>query len=178
MQNFILTLETYLCDCVSMTADSKPPKPAIKSSTLPRTSSQGKRNETFHHFQKIFLRYLTTLTNNHFEFEFKHLNVFNFNSIFNKAERDRLKPAPPMKQGSLSNQYQHLTLSPEVYNHLRGLQKKTKDLKSEVKTLRRLAQSQAIAVREDIKDTFMRIRATLLATSGSHWGQNDQERVR
>ncbi|KAG5682506.1 hypothetical protein PVAND_011855 [Polypedilum vanderplanki] len=116
-----------------MTADSKPPKPAIKSSTLPRTSSQ---------------------------------------------ERDRLKPAPPMKQGSIQNQYQHLTLAPEVYNHLRGLQKKTKDLKSEVKTLRRLAQSQAIAVREDIKDTFMRIRATLLATSGSHWGQNDQERTR
>jgi hypothetical protein len=84
-----------------------------------------------------------------------------------------------MKQNSLSNQYQnqnHLTLAPEVYNHLRGLQKKTKDLKSEVKTLRRLAQSQAIAVREDIKDTFMRIRATLLAT-GTHWGQNDQERV-
>lgn len=76
-----------------------------------------------------------------------------------------------------ANQYQHLTLAPEVYNHLRGLQKKTKDLKSEVKTLRRLAQSQAIAVREDIKDTFMRIRATLLATSGTHWGQNDQERV-
>jgi SRC kinase signaling inhibitor 1 len=77
----------------------------------------------------------------------------------------------------LANQYQQLTLAPEVYNHLRGLQKKTKDLKSEVKTLRRLAQSQAIAVREDIKDTFMRIRATLLATSGTHWGQNDQERV-
>ncbi|XP_070499918.1 myb-like protein P isoform X5 [Chironomus tepperi] len=115
-------------------ADSKPPKPAIKSSTLPRTSSQ--------------------------------------------AERDRLKPAPPLKQNSLTNQYQHLTLAPEVYNHLRGLQKKTKDLKSEVKTLRRLAQSQAIAVREDIKDTFMRIRATLLATSGSHFGQNDQERTR
>ena len=94
-----------------------------------------------------------------------------------KAERDRLKPAPPLKQNSLTNQYQHLTLAPEVYNHLRGLQKKTKDLKSEVKTLRRLAQSQAIAVREDIKDTFMRIRATLLATSGSHFGQNDQERV-
>jgi SRC kinase signaling inhibitor 1 len=97
--------------------------------------------------------------------------------VFIYVERDRLKPAPPMKQGSISNQYQHLTLAPEVYNHLRGLQKKTKDLKSEVKTLRRLAQSQAIAVREDIKDTFMRIRATLLATSGSHWGQNDQERV-
>lgn len=101
-------------------------------------------------------------------------NAINFN--FSITERDRLKPVPPLAANH-SNQYQHLTLAPEVYNHLRGLQKKTKDLKSEVKTLRRLAQSQAIAVREDIKDTFMRIRATLLATNGTHWGQNDQERV-
>lgn len=97
------------------------------------------------------------------------------------TERDRLKPVPPLPNNNIinnNNQYQHLILAPEVYNHLRGLQKKTKDLKTEVKTLRRLAQSQAIAVREDVKDTFMRIRATLLATNGTHWGQNDQERVK
>ena len=70
-----------------------------------------------------------------------------------------------------------MALAPEVYNHLRGLQKKAKDLRTEVKTLRRLAQTQAVAVREDIKDTFMRIRATLLATSGNQWGSCDQERV-
>lgn len=68
-------------------------------------------------------------------------------------------------------------IAPEVYNHLRGLQKKAKDLRTEVKTIRRLAQSQAVAVREDIKDTFMRIRATLLASNGNQWGQGDQERV-
>lgn len=88
------------------------------------------------------------------------------------------KPLPPSKQPSISNQYRaDLTLAPEVYNHLRGLQKKAKDLRIEVKTLRRLAQTQAVAVREDIKDTFMRIRATLLASSGNQWGQGDQERV-
>lgn len=91
------------------------------------------------------------------------------------------KPLPPSKQqtNQISNQYRaDLTLAPEVYNHLRGLQKKAKDLRTEVKTLRRLAQTQAVAVREDIKDTFMRIRATLLATSGNQWaGQCDQERV-
>lgn len=90
-----------------------------------------------------------------------------------------LKPVPPLKQSSITNQYRaDLTLSPEVYNHLRGLQKKAKDLRTEVKTIRRLAQSQAVAVREDIKDTFMRIRATLLASSGNQWIQGDQERVR
>ncbi|XP_063696322.1 uncharacterized protein LOC134827553 isoform X5 [Culicoides brevitarsis] len=114
--------------------DSKPPKPAIKSSTLPRMSSQ---------------------------------------------ERT-LKPAPPAKGLNFAvNQYPaHLTLAPEVYNHLRGLQKKAKELRTEVRTLRRLAQTQAMAVREDIKDSFIRIRATLLAGGGNLWGQGDQERKR
>ncbi|XP_061519526.1 coiled-coil domain-containing protein AGAP005037 isoform X3 [Anopheles gambiae] len=116
-------------------ADTKPPKPAIKSSTLPRTSSQ---------------------------------------------ERDRLKPPPPPKPLVMiaGNQYRtDLTLAPEVYNQLRGLQKKAMDLRTEVRTLRRLTQTQAVAVREDIKDTFMRIRATLLSNSGFVWGQGDKERT-
>ncbi|XP_065082476.1 coiled-coil domain-containing protein AGAP005037 isoform X6 [Ochlerotatus camptorhynchus] len=116
-------------------ADSKPSKPAIKSSTLPRTSSQ---------------------------------------------ERDRLKPAPPPKPLVLAtNQYNaDLSLSPEVYNNLRSLQKKAKDLRTEVRAMRRLTQTQAVAIREDIKDTFMRIRATLLSSSGALWGQSDQERTK
>lgn len=71
-----------------------------------------------------------------------------------------------------------LALAPEVYNHLRGLQKKAKDLRIEVRTLRRLSQAQAIAVREDIKDTYMRIRATLLANSGVFSGQGDHDKMR
>ncbi|XP_017134034.1 coiled-coil domain-containing protein CG32809 isoform X4 [Drosophila elegans] len=120
-------------------ADTKPTKPAIKSSTLPRTSSQ---------------------------------------------ERDRLKPPPPPKpivlaQTTHPNYRADIALAPEVYNHLRGLQKKAKDLRMEVRTLRRLSQAQAVAVREDIKGTFMRIRATLLASSGSFWDhQGDQDATR
>lgn len=97
-------------------------------------------------------------------------------------ERDRLKPPPPPKPIALASTHPNyrpdIALAPEVYNHLRGLQKKAKDLRMEVRTLRRLSQAQAVAVREDIKDTFMRIRATLLASSGSYWGQGDQERTR
>ncbi|XP_023159005.1 coiled-coil domain-containing protein CG32809 isoform X2 [Ceratitis capitata] len=121
-------------------ADTKPTKPAIKSSTLPRTSSQ--------------------------------------------AERDRLKPPPPPKPLVLAQTHQtyraDIALAPEVYNHLRGLQKKAKDLRMEVRTLRRLSQAQAVAVREDIKGTFMRIRATLLTSSGTFWGnhQGDQDATR
>lgn len=44
--------------------------------------------------------------------------------------------------------------------------------------MRRLSQAQSVAVREDIKSTFMRIRATLLASSGSFWVQGDQDTTR
>lgn len=71
-----------------------------------------------------------------------------------------------------------IELAPEVYNHLRGLQKKAKDLRMEVRSLRRLSQAQSVAVREDIKNAFMRIRATMLATNGNFWHQNDQENIR
>lgn len=71
-----------------------------------------------------------------------------------------------------------LALAPEVYNHLRALQKKAKDLRIEVRTLRRLSQAQALAVREDIKDAFMGIRATLMSNCGLFSGYGDPERSR
>ncbi|XP_048518708.1 coiled-coil domain-containing protein AGAP005037 isoform X3 [Dendroctonus ponderosae] len=121
-------------------ADQKPTKPAIKSSTLPRTSSQ---------------------------------------------ERDRLKPAPPPKPASLSpgqydsRIYRDLQLTPEMYNQLRGLQKKAKDLRAEVRNLRRMSQAQAHSVKETIRDAFIKIRATLLAGGEQVWQAGmDQERVR
>ncbi|XP_030745048.1 coiled-coil domain-containing protein AGAP005037 isoform X8 [Sitophilus oryzae] len=121
-------------------ADTKPTKPAIKSSTLPRTSSQ---------------------------------------------ERDRLKPAPPPKPASLSpgqydsRIYRDLQLTPEMYNQLRGLQKKAKDLRAEVRNLRRMSQAQAHSVKETIRDTFIKIRAMLLAGGEQVWQAGmDQERVR
>ncbi|XP_050302818.1 coiled-coil domain-containing protein AGAP005037 isoform X4 [Anthonomus grandis grandis] len=121
-------------------ADQKPTKPAIKSSTLPRTSSQ---------------------------------------------ERDRLKPAPPPKPASLSPSqydsriYRDLQLTPEMYNQLRGLQKKAKDLRAEVRNLRRMSQAQAHSVKETIRDTFIKIRAMLLAGGEQVWQAGmDQERVR
>lgn len=83
-----------------------------------------------------------------------------------------------LAQTAHSNYRADIALAPEVYNHLRGLQKKAKDLRTEVRTLRRLSQAQAVAVREDIKSTFMRIRATLLASSGSIWGHQDQDATR
>uniref|UniRef100_A0A146L3D3 Coiled-coil domain-containing protein CG32809 n=2 Tax=Lygus hesperus TaxID=30085 RepID=A0A146L3D3_LYGHE len=110
------------------TADTKPTKPAIKSSTLPRMSSQ---------------------------------------------DRDRHKPTPPPKPVSLSpgqyesrNVYRDLQLTAEMYNHLRGLQKKAKDLRQEVRNLRRMSQTQAHTVRETLRDAFLKIRSVLVSAGG------------
>lgn len=56
-----------------------------------------------------------------------------------------------------------------MYNQLRGLQKKAKDLRTEVRNLRRLSQAQAHSVRESIRDTFIKIRAMLLASGEQVW---------
>ena len=52
-----------------------------------------------------------------------------------------------------------LQLTAEMYNELRGLQKKAKDLRQEMRNLRRMSQSQAHSVRETIRDTFLKIRS-------------------
>ncbi|XP_015116844.1 uncharacterized protein LOC107041006 [Diachasma alloeum] len=117
-------------------ADTKPTKPAIKSSTLPRMSSQ---------------------------------------------ERDRHKPNLPPKPVALAAGgyvYRDLALTPEMYNQLRGLQKKAKDLRQEVRNLRRMSQAQAHTVRETIRDTFITIRAMLLSGGDGAWAAGDSEKVR
>lgn len=63
-----------------------------------------------------------------------------------------------------------------MYNNLRGLQKKAKDLRTEVRSLRRMSQAQAIAIREDINDAFMRIRATMLAGTDNFRNQDDKDK--
>ncbi|XP_011307844.1 uncharacterized protein [Fopius arisanus] len=117
-------------------ADTKPTKPAIKSSTLPRMSSQ---------------------------------------------ERDRHKPNLPPKPVALATGgyvYRDLALTPEMYNQLRGLQKKAKDLRQEVRNLRRMSQAQAHTVRETIRDTFITIRAMLLSGGDAAWAAGDSEKIR
>ncbi|XP_030745052.1 coiled-coil domain-containing protein CG32809 isoform X12 [Sitophilus oryzae] len=75
--------------------------------------------------------------------------------------------------------YRDLQLTPEMYNQLRGLQKKAKDLRAEVRNLRRMSQAQAHSVKETIRDTFIKIRAMLLAGGEQVWQAGmDQERVR
>jgi TolA-binding protein len=51
-----------------------------------------------------------------------------------------------------------LGLNPEMFNQLRNLQKKARDLKGDIRVLRRSVQTQAHSVRETIKDTFLRFK--------------------
>lgn len=85
-----------------------------------------------------------------------------------------MKPAPPPKPASLipahdGRMYRELQLTPEMYNQLRGLQKKAKDLRTEVRNLRRMSQAQAHSVKETIRDTFIKIRAMLMAGGEQAW---------
>nr|XP_024217153.1 coiled-coil domain-containing protein CG32809 isoform X8 [Halyomorpha halys] len=79
-----------------------------------------------------------------------------------------------------SPQHPDLQLTAEMYNHLRGLQKKAKDLRQEVRALRRMSQAQAHSVRETIRDTFLKIRAVLMSAGGEGlWCPNgDEARMR
>ncbi|XP_053595110.1 coiled-coil domain-containing protein AGAP005037 isoform X2 [Microplitis demolitor] len=118
------------------TADTKPTKPAIKSSTLPRMSSQ---------------------------------------------DKGRNKPSLPPKPMALTTGtyvYRDLALTPEMYNQLRGLQKKAKDLRHEVRNLRRMSQAQAHTVRETIKDTFITIRTMILSGEDATWATGDTENIK
>ncbi|KAF0773363.1 coiled-coil domain-containing protein isoform X5 [Aphis craccivora] len=114
-------------------ADTKPAKPAIKSSTLPRTASQ---------------------------------------------EKDRFKPHPPPKPSAIPGQYDErhlysdLQLTPEMYNQLRVLQKKAKDLRQEARNLRRMSQAQAHSIRETIKDTFIKIRTLIASGADQAWSES------
>ncbi|XP_043499496.1 coiled-coil domain-containing protein AGAP005037 isoform X13 [Polistes fuscatus] len=97
------------------------------------------------------------------------------------TERERHKPTPPPKPAALvagQYVYRDLALTPEMYNQLRGLQKKAKDLRQDVRNLRRLSQSQAHTIRETIRDTFITIRAMLLSGGDAAWTTGDAEKVR
>ncbi|RWS28505.1 coiled-coil domain-containing protein-like isoform X1 [Leptotrombidium deliense] len=87
-----------------------------------------------------------------------------------QREKPLGKPAPPPKPASLvgfrgsadgSSVIGGLHLNAEMYNQLRQLRKKTKDLRLEVRNLRRMAQSQATIARDTLKESCLKIKASL-----------------
>ncbi|OXU31297.1 hypothetical protein TSAR_013911 [Trichomalopsis sarcophagae] len=97
------------------------------------------------------------------------------------TQKERNKPTPPPKPVALATGqfvYRDLSLTPEMYNQLRGMQKKAKDLRQEIKNLRRMSQAQAHTVRETIRDAFVSIRTILLSSREQDWSSSDAEKLR
>ena len=49
-------------------------------------------------------------------------------------------------------------MEPALYNQLRGLQRSARDLRQEVKVLRRLTQLQSMAMKDLVQDTYLKLR--------------------
>ncbi|GAB6033402.1 hypothetical protein CHUAL_013163 [Chamberlinius hualienensis] len=106
-----------------------------------------------------------------------------------RENRHTGKPAPPPKPSSLGGGGSHegklvhqlsgreIQITPEVYSQLRMLKKKTKDLKVEVRNLRRITQSQSMNIKESIREAFVKIKA-ILATAEPEDDQVRAERNR
>ncbi|MPC37225.1 Coiled-coil domain-containing protein [Portunus trituberculatus] len=76
-------------------------------------------------------------------------------------------------------QCQDLRLSPEVYNQLRVLQKKAKELRTDVRNLRKTSQANALTMKELLRDTFTKITSVLQSNEESLLqGTSDAERAR
>ncbi|XP_059489387.1 coiled-coil domain-containing protein AGAP005037 isoform X21 [Neocloeon triangulifer] len=105
----------------------------------------------------------------------------NLTGLVQKALTQGPQPSPTYLQIPNQSPYRNadLQLTPEMYNHLRVLQKKAKDLRQEVRNLRRMSQAQAHSVRETIRDTFIKIRALLLTGGGDSWlASGDTEKLK
>ncbi|GFY67736.1 coiled-coil domain-containing protein CG32809 [Trichonephila inaurata madagascariensis] len=68
-------------------------------------------------------------------------------------------------------------LTPEMYVQLRHLRKQTKDLRLEVRNLRRIAQAQSVTARDTVRETCVKIK-TMLAQAQSGEDQVCAERLR
>ncbi|XP_022239397.1 coiled-coil domain-containing protein CG32809-like isoform X3 [Limulus polyphemus] len=98
------------------------------------------------------------------------------------------KPKPPPKPTSLLSTPAELRryeipkvhdLSPELCSRLRYLRRQTRDLQVEVRSLRRMAQNQAISARDSVRDTCLKIKEMLVITHSSGGpAENDKNRFK
>ncbi|XP_071040796.1 coiled-coil domain-containing protein AGAP005037 isoform X4 [Parasteatoda tepidariorum] len=85
-------------------------------------------------------------------------------------------PTRDCEQGKVGNGTKvHLT--PEMYVQLRHLRKQTKDLRLEVRNLRRIAQAQSVTARDTVRETCVKIKS-MLAHAQSGEDQVCAERLR
>ncbi|XP_063856551.1 coiled-coil domain-containing protein AGAP005037-like isoform X1 [Scylla paramamosain] len=175
-------------------------KPAIKCSTLPRMSSQvppalawlsppTRRRHLAHHVSAL----ADSLRANNGE-ALRPLKPASTptpppttTTTTTTTSTTSLKPLPPPKppnlmltRPSLSLQNStDLRLSPEVYNQLRVLQKKAKELRTDVRNLCKTSQANALTMKELLRDTISKITSVLQSNEESLLqGTSDAERAR
>uniref|UniRef100_T1JCW6 Actin interacting protein 3-like C-terminal domain-containing protein n=1 Tax=Strigamia maritima TaxID=126957 RepID=T1JCW6_STRMM len=68
-------------------------------------------------------------------------------------------------------------LTPEMYNQLRLFKKRTKEMRLEVRNLRRMSQAQAINIKETIRETFLKIKVMLAAIQVNDQVQTERLRI-
>ena len=56
--------------------------------------------------------------------------------------------------------FSEVHLTPEMYVQLRHLRKQTKDLRLEVRNLRRIAQAQSVTARDTVRETCIKIKVS------------------
>ncbi|GIY88841.1 coiled-coil domain-containing protein CG32809 [Caerostris extrusa] len=99
------------------------------------------------------------------------------------AVKPHLLPKSPSPQSAvIYDSREHVTpkevhLTPEMYVQLRHLRKQTKDLRLEVRNLRRIAQAQSVTARDTVRETCVKIK-TMLAQAQSGEDQVCAERLR
>ncbi|KAK4304708.1 hypothetical protein Pmani_023361 [Petrolisthes manimaculis] len=78
-----------------------------------------------------------------------------------------------------AQEFLDLRLSPEVYNQLRVLQKKAKELRTDVRNLRKTSQANALTMKDLLRDTVAKITSVLQSGEAS-WmqGSGDAERAK
>ena len=64
----------------------------------------------------------------------------------------------------------NLMMDPGLYNQLRGLQRSARDLRQEVKVLKRLTQLQSMAMKDLVQDTYLKLREACIAFAMSQNG--------
>merc|ERR1719410_1446071 len=72
------------------------------------------------------------------------------------------------------------SMEPELYNQLRGLQKSARELRQEVRILRRLSQLQSMAMKDLVNDTYLKLREAVIvfATENKYGSKTDFEKIK
>merc|ERR550532_2391662 len=97
-----------------------------------------------------------------------------------KAANERNSDNERSLERKKSERHSVCAMEPELYNQLRGLQKSARELRQEVRILRRLSQLQSMAMKDLVNDTYLKLREAVIvfATENKYGNKNDFEKIK